>query len=89
MPTLGRSPGAGPHRRSPVQRGVFDHPSHQLIERHARVNCELGHKRSFGHAGLGVDLKTDQPLHPRGLVVITKVSAGHASTAEGVMRLER
>ena len=58
--------GARERRRSPVQRGVLDHPSHQLIERHARMGREFGHERGFGHAGLRVDLETDESLRPLG-----------------------
>ncbi len=48
---------------SAVERGILDHPLHQLVERDARMCCELGHQRRLGHAGLRIDLEA-RPVPP-------------------------
>src|SRR4029078_6248226 len=72
---------------SAVERGVLDHPFHQLFERDPRVRREFGHKRRLGHSALGGDLKTDQyPLIHA--VVVTKIRTADTPTPERAMRLK-
>ena len=49
---------------SAVERGVLDHPLHQLIERDARMRGEFRHERCFGHAGMGIDFEAERPPVP-------------------------
>src|SRR3981081_2847920 len=55
---------------SSVERGVLDHPFHELIERDAGMCRELGHKRRLGHSRLRVDFEADQPSRPLNPVVV-------------------
>src|SRR5438309_9689946 len=83
-----RSPAAPALARatSAIERGVLDHPSHQLIERDARVRRKLGHERRLGHAGLRVDLETDESPGPLDAVVVAEIRSAHAPAAQRAMR---
>jgi hypothetical protein len=71
---------------SAIERGVLDHPSHQLFKRNARVRRERGQQRRFGYSRLRIDFETDEPSRPLDPVVITKVRPAHAPAAERAMR---
>ena len=73
---------------SAIERGVLDHPSHQLIKRNPRVRRELGHQRRLCHAGLGVDLETGKSPSPVNAVVVAEIRTAHAPTPERTMRQE-
>src|SRR5215831_5808126 len=68
--------------RSAVERGVLDHPSHQLIERDPRMRRELGHERRLGHAGLSVDFETDESPGPLDALVVAEIRTAHAPAAQ-------
>src|SRR5438105_14362534 len=90
-PMRARSPAAHAPARaiSAIERGVLDHPSHELIERDARMRCELGHERRLGHAGLRVDLETDKSPSPFDALVVAEVRTAHAPAAQRAMRRQR
>ena len=67
----------------------FDHPSHKLVKRNARVTRELGHERGLGHARLCVDLETDQSLRPLEAVVEAEIRPTYAAAAERLVRPQR
>ncbi len=75
--------------RLPIQRGVLDHPAHQLFEADAGVLRELGHQRHFGHAGLGIHLQAGETLGAAETVVVAEVGAADAAAAERAVRGQR
>lgn len=52
------------------------------------MSREFGHKRCFGHSGLGVHLKADQFSAPRWLFVEPEIRSCHTLATERAMRLE-
>ena len=52
------------------------------------MDRKLRHQRSLGHAGLGIDLQTDQPCRPLDAVVVAEIGPAHAAAAERAMRGE-
>src|SRR5215471_4044673 len=77
-PQPGQCARASASSPSAVERGVLDHPLHQLIERDALMRRELGHKRRLGHAGLGVHFETDKSPRPLDVVVVAEIRTAHA-----------
>src|SRR3954471_7362281 len=74
---------------SAVERGILDHPLHQLVERDARMCCEFGHQRRFRHAGLRIHFEAHQSPRPLDAVVVAEVRTAHAPAAQRAMRRQR
>src|SRR6476469_3994231 len=74
---------------SAVERGILDHPLHQLVEHDARMCCELGNQRRFRHAGLRIHFEAHQSPRPLDAVVVADVRTAHAPAAQRAMRRQR
>src|SRR2546430_16824205 len=88
-PPRGRTSTATARPASSLERGVLDHPSHQLTERNARMGRDLGHQRGLGHAGLRVDFETEQTPRPLRGIVVAEIRTAHPPAPERTMGRKR
>jgi hypothetical protein len=62
---------------------------HELVKCYARIRCELWHKGRLGHAGLGVDLETDEATSSIDAIAVTEIRTAYAPAAKRHMRRQR